>query len=121
MFDYRDSVHCAHCLVSSTHAVGNCFSWSESSSGTFLQGIKCHLGGMVLVWPLYKKKASLVNRCTDDCAPECFSNSTKELWISLTLAIDVLVTCLTKALHPLLLSLPGQPELGKTVGSFMLE
>jgi hypothetical protein len=41
--------------------------------------------------------------------------STEELWGSVRVTIGVLVTSLTKALHPRLLSLAGRPALGRVL------
>ena len=46
---------------------------------------------------------------------ECSPNSKEELWSSVRVTIGFLVTSLTKALLPRLLSLAGRPDLGRVL------
>ena len=74
-------------------------------------GLSCAFyRGMVSIWPPFHK--GLIEM---DVLLESFLISTEELWSSVRLTIRFLVTSLTKALLPRLLSLAGQPALGRVL------
>ena len=62
-------------------------------------------------------KAWLVECCRDGCSSGRFSHLHRGSWSSVRVTIGFLVTSLTKALLPLLLSLARRPALGSPGGS----
>ena len=95
----------------------SCFSWSESPLGAFWQtpsGVSCAFyWGVASVGQLYHKGLNRWSAAEMVGLLQGSLIATEDLWSSVRVTIGFLITSLTKALLPRLLSLAGQPGLGR--------